>query len=237
MHDIQRKIPERVQLMFDAIAPTYDTLNHMLSFGLDIRWRTKAISLLKEKAGGTFLDIAAGSGDVSLELMKLSPRQIIGTDFSFNMLRVFQKKNEFHGEASCIDIVSCDALALPYRDHTFDATIVAFGIRNFADRLLALQEMHRVLKATGISVILELSTPTAPVILQLYQLYSRIGLPVLGRIISKHNAAYQYLPDSIAQFPDQHEFVDLMRDAGFKDITTNVLTFGAATIYYGRKAG
>ncbi len=232
---IRREEPEQIRSMFDAIAPTYDVLNHLLSFGMDIRWRKKAIELLQEKEGGTFLDIAAGSGDVSLELLSLNPRHIAGSDFAPNMLNVFRQKLAHIDKADRIELVSCDAHELPFADESFDATIVAFGIRNFADRLRALREMYRVLKPTGTSIILELSTPKTPVIKQLYYLYSRIGLPLFGKIISRHNAAYRYLPRSIAQFPDQQEFLSLLRQAGFHNAESFSLTFGAATIYCGRK--
>jgi len=233
--EILREKPEKIRSMFDAIAPTYDLLNHLLSFGMDIRWRKKAVALLKEKEGGTFLDIAAGSGDVSLALLSLNPRHIIGSDFAPNMLNVFQQKLQRYKNSDCIELVSCDAHELPFIDRSFDATIAAFGIRNFADRLLALREMHRVLKPNGISLILELSTPKTPVVKQFYYLYSRIGLPLFGKFISRHNAAYRYLPDSIAQFPDQQEFLSMIRQAGFREANSYALTFGAATIYVGRK--
>ena len=233
--EIRREQPDQIRSMFDAIAPTYDVLNHMLSFGMDIRWRKKAIELLREKNGGTFLDIAAGSGDVSLEMLTLNPRHIVGSDFAPNMLNVFHQKLTHFNKAGRIELVSCDAHELPFADESFDATIVAFGIRNFADRLLALREMYRVLKPTGISLVLELSTTKTPVIKQLYHLYSRIGLPLFGKIISRHNAAYRYLPRSIAKFPDQQEFLSLLRQAGFHDAKFFPLTFGAATIYCGRK--
>jgi demethylmenaquinone methyltransferase/2-methoxy-6-polyprenyl-1,4-benzoquinol methylase len=221
--------------MFDAIAPTYDRLNHMLSFGLDIRWRKKAIGLLREKEGGRILDIAAGSGDVSLELLSIRPSKVVGIDFSLNMLRVFQAKIRARGAESVIEVVSGDALSLPFSDGTFDATIVAFGIRNFADRLRSLKEMHRVLAGGGLSLILELSRPTAPVLAQMYDLYARVGLPLVGRIISRHTSAYRYLPDSIAQFPDRSEFLQLIHEAGFAEARALPLTFGASTVYLGRK--
>jgi demethylmenaquinone methyltransferase/2-methoxy-6-polyprenyl-1,4-benzoquinol methylase len=233
--EIRREKPEQIRSMFDAIAPTYDALNHLLSFGMDIRWRKKAIALLKEKKGGTFLDIAAGSGDISLEILSLNPQRIVGTDFALNMLNVFRQKLTHIDKADRIELVSCDAHELPFNDQSFDATIVAFGIRNFADRLRALREMHRVLKPNGISIVLELSTPQTPFIEQLYYLYSRIGIPLFGKIISRHNAAYRYLPDSIAQFPDQQEFLSLLQQAGFHNANSYALTFGAATIYMGRK--
>ncbi len=223
--------------MFDAIAPTYDLLNHLLSFGLDLRWRRAAIRLLEEKRAGTFLDIAAGSGDLSFDLLRIKPRFIAGADFAFNMLNVFANKLRRRDADAPIGLVSCDALALPFRERTFDGTMVAFGIRNFASRLRSLHEMHRVLKPDGISIILELSRPSSPVISRVYELYSRWGLPLIGRIISRSHSAYTYLPASIASFPDVKEFLSLMIQAGFVRTDAIPLTFGVATIYIGRKSG
>ncbi len=232
----ERSKPEEIQEMFNAIAPTYDLLNHVLSFGLDFKWRREAVKLLEEKQGGTFLDIAAGSGDVSFDLLRLTPRLIVGADFAFNMLNVFGKKLRADGRHAPIALVSCDALALPFGESTFDGTIVAFGIRNFADRLRALSEMHRVLKPSGISIMLELSHPSVPVVSQIYKFYSRWALPFLGRMISGSHSAYTYLPASIAKFPDARNFLSLMVRAGFAAPQAISLTFGAATIYVGRKS-
>jgi len=232
---IRRDVPAEIQAMFDAIAPTYDTLNHLLSFGMDIRWRRKAVTLLREKHGGKFLDIAAGSGDSSLELLSLQPEQVIGSDFAFSMLNVFGDKLKKSGKQEVIGLISCDAHDLPFADATFDGTIVAFGIRNFADRLRALREMYRVLRPSGIALVLELSTPAGAIPRGVYRLYAHVALPLIGRLISRHNAAYRYLPDSIAKFPDREEFLRLLRDAGFTHASADSLTFGAATIYTGRK--
>jgi demethylmenaquinone methyltransferase / 2-methoxy-6-polyprenyl-1,4-benzoquinol methylase len=235
-HDkIEQQDPSTIRRMFDAIAPTYDFLNHLLSFGFDIRWRRKAVALLSEKRGGTFLDIAAGSGGVTLELLRLQPSQVVAADFTLSMLKVLQHKLEGVINADRVDIVFCDALRMPFRDRMFDGTIVAFGIRNFADRLLSLQEMVRVLKPNGISIILELSKPRQPIISRLHNLYTHTLLPAMAKIISKHTSAYQYLPESITSFPDQEEFLSLMMKAGFRETKAYPLTFGAATIYFGRK--
>ncbi|HEV8538477.1 MAG TPA: bifunctional demethylmenaquinone methyltransferase/2-methoxy-6-polyprenyl-1,4-benzoquinol methylase UbiE [Bacteroidota bacterium] len=231
----QRSVPEQIRRMFDAIAPTYDFLNHLMSFGLDHRWRRKAIRLFGAKRGGVFLDIAAGSGDVSFDLMELRPQRIVGIDFAPGMLDVFRGKLSRCNHSSPVDIVSGDALSLPFRNESFDGTIVAFGIRNFADRSRALTEMFRVLKPGGISVILECTKPDAPVISQLYATYSRWGVPLLGSLISKHKSAYAYLPDSISHFPSTEEFLSLMEHAGFAEPRETALSFGAATIFTGRK--
>ena len=222
--------------MFDAIAPTYDLLNHLMSFGLDWRWRKKAVNILTEKRGGVLLDIAAGSGDVSLELLSIRPRKVIAADFALEMLNVFRHKLDGQSDAiATVEMVSCDALRLPFHNASFDGTIVAFGIRNFNDRLAGLHEMLRVLKPGGLTVILELSQPRSRFISPFYRLYAHRILPLLGATISRHNSAYRYLPDSIADFPDKNEFLGLMSTAGFSETRAYSLTFGAAMIYVGRK--
>ncbi len=232
---IQRQSPDSIRSMFDSIAPTYDLLNHLLSAGLDIRWRKKAVRILAKREGGVFLDIAAGSGDVSFEMLCLRPQRIVGVDFAFNMLEIFRQKIDKRSDHLPIDVVSGDGLSLPFRDAMFDGTLIAFGIRNFSDRLQGLREMMRVLKPDGVSVILELSKPTLPVAAQLYTLYAGMLLPLVGRFVSRHNNAYRYLPESIRHFPQRDEFLELMRRAGFRDVRAIALSFGAAMIYAGRK--
>lgn len=226
--------PADIQAMFNAIAPTYDRLNHLLSFGLDVRWRKRAIRLAESKRGGEILDIAAGSGDFSLDALSLAPKRVVAADFAVSMLHELRKKLAERGPLP-IDLVACDAMRLPFRDGSFDVTMVAFGIRNFADRLLSLREMLRVLRPGGMAVILELSAPRTPVIAQCYSLYTRFGLPLLGALISRHASAYSYLPSSIRHFPVQEEFVELMEEAGFAHAAARPLTFGVATIYTGTK--
>ncbi len=227
--------PATIRAMFDDIAPTYDLLNHLLSAGMDIRWRNKAVRLLEPVAGGHFLDIAAGSGDVALTLLAHRAGRVVALDFAGRMLEVFRDKVRGRGWHDRADLVGGNALALPFAANTFDATIVAFGIRNFSDRPRALREMMRVLKPSGRSVILELSIPSFPLASQLYDLYARIGLPLIGRLISRHTSAYRYLPESIAAFPDRLEFERLMAAAGFKDVRSYSLSFGSATIFMGRR--
>ncbi len=231
-----RSKPDEIRDMFDAIAPTYDKLNHLLSFGLDILWRKKAIKLLEEKKNGAFLDIATGSGDLALDALRLQPTLLVASDFAFNMLKVFQQKVERLELKNPPQLVSCDAMNLPFQSETFDATMVAFGIRNFADRSQSLKEMHRVLAPGGISLILELTSPQAPFVKQLYTFYSKGILPLLGELISQHNSAYSYLPASISNFPPQNEFASLMKQAGFAEVEIHLLSFGVATIFIGRKS-
>lgn len=231
----QQDKPATVRDMFDRIAPTYDLLNRLISFGMDTRWRRRAVGTFNGVRNGAFLDIAAGSGDVSLELLKLDPRIIAGTDFSLPMLRLFGEKTGRAGGGERIALSGCDALRLPFRDGSFDGTIVAFGIRNFPDRPASLREMRRVLRPGGISVILELSVPVNPVFRMLYSLHARILLPAVGRIISGDPLAYSYLPASIGSFPARGEFLRLMEDAGFTETRAVTLSMGTATIFSGRR--
>lgn len=221
--------------MFDRIAPTYDLLNRVISFGLDTGWRREAISLLREFTGGSFLDIAAGSGDVSVELASLAPRFTAGTDFSVNMLREYDRKMGARAPGTRYGVAACDALSLPFRDSSFDGTITAFGIRNFADRARSLSEMRRVLRPGGVAVVLELTVPRNPVLRRLHALHSNYLLPLAGRVISGDASAYRYLPASIASFPPSSEFLAMMGAAGFERVSARPLTFGSATIFSGRK--
>ncbi len=231
----QQAAPERIRAMFDRIAPTYDLLNRLISFGLDTGWRRRAIAPFREFDGGAFLDIAAGSGDVSVELARLRPRLTFGTDFSTEMLRLYAEKLHSKGRGARFEVAAADALSLPFRDRTFDGTITAFGIRNFADRPRALREMHRVLRPRGVSVILELSMPGNRLLRALHTLHAKAVLPGAGRLISGDSSAYSYLPASIEGFPPPGEFLEMMRGAGFIETTITPLTFGSATIFTGRK--
>lgn len=231
-----RQEPEQVRSMFNAIAPTYDRLNHLLSFGLDIGWRRKAISLLDAKHGGNILDIATGSGDLAIDALRIQPSQVVASDFAEEMLKQFSRKirQKGMGEAP-IRLLACDAMHLPFQAGSFDGAMIAFGIRNFIDRLAGLKEMHRVLRPGGISLILELTVPRNPVISVVYKIYTKGFLPLLGKIISRHNAAYTYLPASITKFPEAGQFIGLMRSAGFRKCAAYQLSFGVATIFTGEK--
>lgn len=231
----QQARPEKIRAMFDRIAPTYDLLNRLISFGLDNRWRRAAVSLLGRHRGGAFLDIAAGSGDVSLALRSLAPRFTAGADFSEPMLREYARKMDAGRVSGAFGQAVSDALRLPFRDGSFDGAVTAFGIRNFADRGRALSEMHRVLRPGGTVVILELTLPSNPVARALYRLHARIVLPLAGRIISGDSAAYRYLPDSIEEFPADGEFLGMMTAAGFREAAARRLAFGAAAIFSARR--
>lgn len=226
-----------VRAMFDDIAPTYDLLNRIISFGLDRRWRARVMDLLAVHKGGRFLDIACGSGDLALATERLEPSLVVATDFAVRMLETLETKVSGLRSNLPLRIVACDALHLPFRPSTFDAAMVAFGIRNFSDRLLALKEMHSVLTSGGTVAILELTTPQGPIASAFYRVYAHRILPFIGKIISRHRSAYRYLPSSIEHFPPQDEFLDLMQQAGFGKTRAIALSFGAATIFTGEKPG
>lgn len=227
---------EKIQQMFGAIAPRYDFLNRLLSFGIDRRWRTKAVSLLKYQEGSRILDVATGTGDVALEIALRTPRsvKITGADFCKEMVDLGVVKVAASPYADRIDFKVAPCEDLPFADNTFDSITIAFGIRNVVDRRLGLAEMWRVLRPGGRMIILEFSTPRSQLFRQLYYFYFRRLLPIVGGLFSRYNA-YKYLPDSVLEFPSQEEFSRMMADAGFRSIQLHELTFGIATIYAGEK--
>lgn len=222
--------------MFDAIAPRYDLLNRLLSLGIDRRWRTFAVSQLQMPEGGKVLDVATGTGDVALEVARQSPASltIVGADITQGMLRIGREKVAASAFPQRITLVNAPCEALPFAEGLFDGVTIAFGIRNVVDRPAGLSEMCRVLKPGGRAVILEFSNPQSQLFKKIYYFYFRKVLPWVGGLISKRSA-YEYLPDSVLEFPDQESFKGLMRDAGFGDVVHFDLTFGIATAYVGVK--
>jgi demethylmenaquinone methyltransferase/2-methoxy-6-polyprenyl-1,4-benzoquinol methylase len=227
---------EKIQQMFGAIAPRYDFLNRLLSFGIDRRWRTKAVRLLKYREGSRILDVATGTGDVALEIALRTPAsvKITGADFCKEMVDLGTVKVAASPYADRIDLKVAPCEDLPFADNTFDSITIAFGIRNVVDRKLGLAEMWRVLRPGGRMIILEFSTPRSLLFRQLYYFYFRRLLPVVGGVFSRYNA-YKYLPDSVLEFPSQEEFSRMLAEAGFRNIHLHELTFGIATIYVGEK--
>ena len=227
---------EKIQQMFGAIAPRYDFLNRLLSFGIDRRWRTKAVRLLKYREGSRILDVATGTGDVALEIALRTPDSvtITGADFCREMVDLGMVKVAASPYANRIDLKVAPCEDLPFANETFDSITIAFGIRNVVDRKLGLAEMWRVLRLGGRMIILEFSTPRSLLFRQLYYFYFRRLLPVVGGMFSRYNA-YKYLPDSDLEFPSQEEFSRMIADAGFRNIHLHELTFGIATIYVGEK--
>lgn len=224
-----------VRRIFSEIAPRYDLLNHLLSFNIDKRWRTKAIRELAwdQAPAGTYLDLCAGTLDVGTQLTKEAGFRgfVLGTDFALPMLQAGTGKVS----RDILAPVNGDALELPYRDDALDGAIVAFGIRNLADLGAGLREVRRVLKPGARFVILEFSTPGSAFVRTGYHAYFHHVLPWIGGVISGHKTAYKYLPQSVANFPVQEELAQKMRDAGYRDVRYRDLTFGVAAIHVGCK--
>jgi len=227
---------ERIRTMFDTIAPRYDFLNRVLSFGVDRRWRRFAVKQVKFTDNGRILDVATGTGDVALEIAARTPAsvKIVGIDFSGEMVELGREKvrrSPFAGRIT-MEVAPCEAI--PFPEKSFDSVTIAFGIRNVVDRLQGLREMHRVLKPGGRAVILEFSTPRSRFFKAIYCFYFLRILPVIGGLFSKFSA-YKYLPDSVLEFPSREEFKALMAAAGFKNSVHYDLTGGIATVYVGEK--
>ena len=226
---------KQVAKMFDSISPRYDFLNHFLSLGIDILWRKKAIRLLRDLQPKVILDVATGTGDFSIEALSLHPDKIIGVDISEGMLEVGRRKIRDNKMASIIDLRTGDSENLPFADNFFDAVIVAFGVRNFENLDRGLSEMLRVVKPGGRVVVLEFSRPTKFPMKQLYSVYFTTILPLIGRWISRDQAAYRYLPESVQAFPDGQDLIKILSDIGYKNPQCNPLTFGISSLYWGSK--
>ena len=226
----------QVEQMFDNIAPTYDTLNHRLSWNIDRGWRKKAIRELQPYGPQTILDIATGTGDFAiLSAQMLKPQRLIGADISEGMMQIGREKVSKAGLEGVITFEKQDCLALSYPTATFDAVIAAFGIRNFADLDKGLKEMCRVLKPGAHLSIVELTTPVSFPMKQLFRIYSHTVLPIYGRLISRDTSAYSYLTKTIEAFPQGELMVDILKKAGFSEASFRRLTFGICTLYTARK--
>lgn len=226
---------EQVAEMFDNIAPKYDFLNHFLSFGIDKIWRKKAVRLLLKHAPENILDVATGTADFAIESLKTGAKQIVGVDISEEMLNFGRTKIEKLGVGHRITLQKGDAEGLGFADESFEAVTVAFGVRNFENLSKGLMELSRVLKPGGLVCILEFSKPVYFPVKQLYTFYSFYILPFLGRLFSKDNSAYRYLPESVEKFPDGAEFLSVLKNSGFNHTRQYRQTFGVATIYTGIK--
>ncbi len=226
---------QQVRAMFNSVARRYDFLNHFLSAGIDYRWRRKAIKILAKNNPKTILDVATGTGDLAIAALKLNPKKVIGVDIAEDMVEIGKKKVREKKLEKIIHIQVGDSEDLQFNDNTFDAAIVAFGVRNFDNLEKGLSEMYRVLNNNGMVMILEFSKPTATPVRQLYQFYFKNILPFLGRIISGDNSAYTYLPKSVGEFPMGNEFLRILNKVGYTDTQHIPLTFGIASIYTGKK--
>jgi demethylmenaquinone methyltransferase/2-methoxy-6-polyprenyl-1,4-benzoquinol methylase len=221
--------------MFANISGRYDLLNHLLSANMDKRWRQKVATELLGALprGAQLLDVACGTGDLSLTLFEVMDANVVGTDFCRPMLEIASQKAS--KLSASIPFVEADALALPFRDGSFDGVTIAFGLRNLANVEEGLRELRRVLKRGGRAAVLEFSKPSLPGFSFGFKLYFTKLLPWLGGVVSGSRSAYEYLPDSVSRFPDQRRLVELMREAGFEAVSFLNLTGGVAAIHLGTK--
>ncbi len=226
---------QQVRQMFDHIARYYDFLNHLLSFNMDKTWREKAINELIADNPKIILDVATGTADLSIEAVRLNPDKIIGIDISEKMLQLAREKISRKQLSHRIELKKGDSENLPFDDNSFDAVIVAFGVRNFENLEKGLSEMLRVLRKGGKAVILEFSKPEKFPFKHLYSFYFNNILPFIGRTISKDKGAYRYLPESVRNFPDGIDFINILKKTGFISTEKKPLTFGICTIYTGQK--
>lgn len=225
-----------VEQMFDNIAPSYDKLNHRLSWNIDRKWRNTAIDQLVSLSPKTILDIATGTGDFAiLSAMKLQPQSLVGIDISDGMMDIGRRKVKERGLEGVVSFKKEDCLNLSFSENTFDAITVAFGIRNFQDLDRGLKNMYRVLKQGGKVVIIELTTPVKFPMKQLYAVYRKTVLPLYGRLISKDTDAYNYLNKTIAAFPQGEKMLEILQKAGFCNVKFKRLTFGICTLYTAEK--
>jgi demethylmenaquinone methyltransferase/2-methoxy-6-polyprenyl-1,4-benzoquinol methylase len=228
----QTEHARRVREMFGGIARRYDLLNHVLSGNTDKRWRrlvAKKVAATLPKTGGLVLDVACGTGDLSLALKNESGAVVIGTDFCRPMLEIAARKMQD------IPFVEGDALRLPFADEVFDSVSIAFGLRNLSSVEDGLSELRRVLKPGGLAAVLEFSTPVVPGLSALFQQYFHRILPRIGGWVSGSRAAYTYLPNSVVKFPDQGRLAEMMRAAGFEAVEYKNLTGGIAAFHWGRR--
>ncbi|MCH2044730.1 MAG: bifunctional demethylmenaquinone methyltransferase/2-methoxy-6-polyprenyl-1,4-benzoquinol methylase UbiE [Saprospiraceae bacterium] len=227
---------EQVSKMFNNISRHYDFLNHFLSLGIDRRWRKKAIAQLKERNPKTILDIATGTGDLAIEANRqLSPEKIVGVDISTGMLEVGRKKLDKKELSHIITLEEGDSENLPFEDNSFDAIIVAFGVRNFGNVEKGLAEMARVLKPGGQCMVLEFSRPRIFPLKQGFNFYFKYILPFIGRITSKDKKAYSYLYESVQAFPEGKDFTDLLEAVGLSNPKHTSMTAGICAAYWSEK--
>ena len=226
----------QVEQMFDNIAPTYDKLNHRLSWDIDKGWRKKAIKALVPYQPQSLLDIATGTGDFAiLAAQMLRPQKLVGADISEGMMEIGRQKVKALALDNVVTFEKEDCLNLSYQSDTFDAVTAAFGIRNFADLDAGLREMYRVLKPGGHLSIIELTTPVTFPMKQLFHIYSHTVLPIYGRMISRDTSASSYLTKTIEAFPQGERMMDILMKAGFAEASFKRLTFGICTMYLATK--
>jgi len=225
--------------MFGTIAGRYDLLNHLLSGNIDRRWRRQVAEQLTtalasaNRSQAHILDVACGTGDLSLARFEKAEVSIIGIDFCRPMLEIASSK--VNRTTATIRFIEGDALQLPFADRSFEATTIAFGLRNLASVESGIAEFRRVLKPGGKLVVLEFSKPQIPVLRSVFRFYFTKVLPVFGGLISGSRSAYEYLPDSVLHFPDQETLASVMRKVGFEEVAYKNLTGGIAAVHMGTR--
>jgi demethylmenaquinone methyltransferase / 2-methoxy-6-polyprenyl-1,4-benzoquinol methylase len=231
------KSPARIAAMFDGIAKRYDLLNHVLSAGLDRRWRATAVRAMRLPAEARVLDLCAGTADFAIAAANASPgSRLLGVDFSAAMLAIGRDKVRVAGLGDRISLVRGDAMTIPVRDGWADGATIGFGIRNVVDPMAALHELARVIKPGGTLAILELGEPVVPGVRGIYNWYFQQVLPRLGRLVSHHDSAYSYLPASVGSFPRPATFAAMISSQGFADVSTVPLSLGIVYLYTGTRA-
>jgi len=235
--DLKNSESKKAQVtnMFNSISDRYDFLNHVLSFGIDFWWRKKAIHLLKTLPHDVILDVATGTADLAIQSASLSPKKIVGIDVSDGMLEIGRKKINKRKLEHIIELKKGDSECIQFEDNFFDAVTVGFGVRNFENLEIGLAEMLRVVKPGGRIVILEFSKPVNFLFKYLYKFYFSAILPFIGKKISNNTLAYEYLPQSVYNFPNGNNFVTILNRLGYKNVECSTLTFGISTLYWGSK--
>ena len=229
---------DQIRKMFNRIAPQYDQLNRIISLGLDRSWRRRALHLLEPYQPQQVLDVATGTGDLAIDLVHTIPsvKHVTGIDISEEMMRIGQEKVQALTLERKISFERQDSTATTFADASFDAATIGFGIRNFTDIPAAARELHRILRPSGVLVIIELSEPKNPLLHLGYQLYAGQIIPLIGRFMSRDREAYRYLPKSIAVMPQREKMVAILREAGFREAFYRSIFPGTCTIYIGINA-
>ena len=227
---------EMVRGMFNDIAPTYDKLNHILSFDIDKLWRKRVVRIVKNLGAMKIMDMATGTGDLAIAMARnIEGSTIYGADFSSEMLAVAEKKIKQLELSERISLIECNAEAIPFEEGFVDAATVAFGVRNFEHQREALTEIKRTIRSGGHLIVLEFSNPRSTFVRWCYRLYSHYILPAIGRLVSKHATAYTYLPESIDQFASPEAFTALLKEVGFDSVERKSQSMGIAHIYIAHK--
>lgn len=234
-HNKNLKDKHTVKQMFDNISGSYDFLNRFLSLHIDRFWRKKLVRKLPKRRDTKILDVATGTADLAIEASKTGAKKIIGIDLSQKMLDIGQKKLVKKKLDHIIELVQADVESLPFTSEKFDTVICAFGVRNFYDLEKGLSEIYRVLKPGGVLAILEFSIPKNKIIKALYFFYFTKLLPIIGRMVSRHKTAYEYLPITVKTFPQREEFITILNKCNFTEATYKIFTFGVVSIYCCKK--